>query len=59
MGKKKGHNRLVGIRRDIYLGHQIFQGFPHRRHKKEFIKNDFNKKDTIDKIRQKELEEEF
>ena len=55
MGKKKGHNNFSGLRKDLFLGNQIFAGFPHRRHKKTFWKSEFNRPAEIEKIRQEEF----
>ena len=51
MSNKKGNRQFYGLRKDIYLGTQIFLGYPHRRHRKNFRSDDDSKTKIIEKLK--------
>ncbi|MFA7662987.1 MAG: hypothetical protein WCX88_03675 [Patescibacteria group bacterium] len=57
MSNKKGNRQFSGLRKDIYLGNQIFLGYPHRRHRKNFRSDDDSKVKKIEELKINEFNE--
>jgi hypothetical protein len=59
MSGKKGHRQFSELKKKLYFGMQIFQGYPHRRHHKNNNLNRVNKINKIEKIKTREFLKEI
>ena len=54
MGKKQGNCKFRELRRALGFGHQIFEGYPHRRHRKRYRREGGIRAEIIRRVRSEE-----
>jgi len=59
MGSKQGHCKFYQLRRALHFGVQVFEGYPHRRHRKNGHREKITRSQMVEKIKQAEYDEEF
>lgn len=59
MGSKQGHCKFYQLRRALHFGVQLFEGYPHRRHRKQYPRESITRSKMIEKLKQEEFDREL